>query len=171
MKINKLNNIFTTFAKSSAGKKFYKNILTPSKDTFLNNHLPIIESAVVTAFYCTSTAVQKDIPPENRKSIQIQNVLSFIISAATAMPLNKMATKFGEQVIKSLKPEVIPDVHKCIDGIKVGLPMVTTLLISRFAVAVGLVPLSTVIRNKIDKTAQMSKKSELNKTNKLNKAV
>lgn len=146
----KINNIFTSFAKSNVGRKFYKQILHPSKDVFLNNHLPLLESGIVTGFYCLSTAIQKDIPPENKKSIQIQNLLSFLISTATAIPLNKKASKFGEKIIKYLNPEVIPNSHKIIDGIRVGIPMITTLLISRFLVAVGLVPLSTAIRKKLD---------------------
>lgn len=143
----KIDNFFTRFAKSVLGEKIYKKVLHPSKEVFLNNHLPIIESAVVTGFYMLSTQVQKDIPKENKKSIQIQNILSFLVSASTAIPLNKKATKMGEGIIKHLKPELMKDGHKCVDGIRVGLPMLSTLLISRFAVAVGLVPLSTKIRD------------------------
>ena len=97
-----------------------------------------------------STQVQKDIPKENKKSIQIQNVLSFLVSAITAIPLNKKATKIGEGVIKHLKPELMKDGHKVVDAIKVCTPMLSTLLISRLAVAVGLVPLSTKIRDTIN---------------------
>ena len=64
----KIDNIFTKFAKSNLGKKIYKNILHPNREQFLNNHLPIIEGAVVTGFYMFSTQVQKDIPKENKKS-------------------------------------------------------------------------------------------------------
>lgn len=143
----KINNIFTRFAKSNLGKKIYRNVLHPNREQFLNNHLPIIESAVVTGFYMFSTQVQKDIPKENKKSIQIQNVLSFLVSAGTAIPLNKQATKLGKGIIKHLKPELIKDGHKVVEAIEIGMPMLTTLLISRFLVAVGLVPLSTKIRN------------------------
>lgn len=146
----KINNIFTTFAKSSAGKNFYKNILHPSKDNFLNNYLPLLESATVTGFYCLSTSLQKDIPSENKKSIQIQNILSFLVSTALCVPLNKKISKFGEKVISHLQPELMDKGHKTIDGLRVGLPMLSTLFINRFAVAVGLVPLSTFIRKKLD---------------------
>lgn len=146
----KINNIFTRFAKSNLGKKIYKNVLHPNREQFLNNHLPIIESAVVTGFYMFSTQVQKDIPKENKKSIQIQNVLSFLVSAGTAIPLNKQATKLGKSIIKHLKPELIKDGHKVVEAIEIGMPMLTTLLISRFLVAVGLVPLSTKIREVIN---------------------
>ena len=146
----KINNFFTRFAKSVLGEKTYKKVLDPSKEVFLNNHLPIIESAIVTGFYMLSTQVQKDIPKENKKSIQIQNVLSFLVSASTAIPLNKKATKIGEGVIKHLKPELMKDGHKVVEAIRIGMPMLTTLLISRFIVAVGLVPLSTKIREVIN---------------------
>lgn len=147
----KIPNIFTKIANSKTGQKFYKNILHPSKEQFLNNHLPVLESGVVTGFYCFSTSIQKDIPEENKKSLQIQNILSGLISVGTSIPLNKQATKFGDKVIKHLKPELMKDSHKVINGIKVGFPMLTTILISRFAVAVGLVPLSTRIRELTDK--------------------
>ena len=147
----KINNFFTRFAKSVLGEKTYKKVLHPSKEVFLNNHLPIIESAIITGFYMLSTQVQKDIPKENKKSIQIQNVLSFLVSAITAIPLNKKATKIGEGVIKHLKPELMKDGHKVVDAIKVCTPMLSTLLISRLVVAVGLVPLSTKIRDTINK--------------------
>lgn len=146
----KIDNIFTRFAKSNLGKKIYKNVLHPSREQFLNNHLPIIESAIVTGFYMFSTQVQKDIPKENKKSIQIQNVLSFLVSAGTAIPLNKQATKLGKGIIKHLKPELMKDGHKVVEAIEIGMPMLTTLLISRFLVAVGLVPLSTKIREVIN---------------------
>lgn len=147
----RINNLFTKFAKSNLGQKAYKNILHPNRDNFLNNHLPIIESAVVTSFYVLSTQIQKDIPSENKKSIQIQNLLSFLVSTCMAVPLNKGVTKVGEGIIKHLKPEMLNEAHKIIDGIKVGLPMLSTLFITRFAVAVGLVPLSTKIRDTINK--------------------
>lgn len=155
----KITNIFTKFAKSETGQKFYKNILHPSKENFLNNHLPILESATVTGFYCLATSVQKDIPEENKKSLQIQNILSFLISTAICVPLNKKASKFGAEISKHIKPELMEDSHKVINGLLVGLPMLSTLLINRFAVAVGLVPLSTKIRDRMNKNNKIDIKA------------
>ena len=52
----KIDNFFTRFAKSVLGEKTYKKVLHPSKEVFLNNHLPIIESSdlekSITAIFC-----------------------------------------------------------------------------------------------------------------------
>ena len=153
----KINNLFTRFAGSKAGQKFYRTITAEKHDKFMNTYLPICESAVVSGFYMISTAMQKKIDPESRQALQWQNVLSLLFSVGLAIPLNKGVAKFGEKIIKNLKPELMEDGHKVVDGIRVGLPILNSILISRFLVAVGLVPLSSKIRDsikqhKLDKT-------------------
>lgn len=145
----RVGNIFTKIAKSKTGQKIYKKVLDPKHDKFLDNTLPIIESGVVSSFYIVSTAMQKKIDDDSRKALQIQNVLSLAFSVGMAIPLNKRVGKFGEKVIKNLKPELMEDGHKVIDGIKVGLPILSSIIISRFLVAVGLVPLSSKIRDSV----------------------
>lgn len=142
----KVGNIFTNIAKSNLGQKIYKRVLDPKNEKFLDNTLPIIESAVVSSFYIASTAMQKKIDSDSKKAMQIQNVLSLLFSVGIAIPLNKRVGKFGDKVIKYLKPELMQDGHKVVDGIKVGLPILNSIVISRFIVAVGLVPLSSKIR-------------------------
>lgn len=150
----KIGNIFTRFAKSKTGQKIYKKLLDPKSEDFLNNTLPLIECTTVSAFYVASTAVQKKIDDDSKKALQIQNILSWIVSIGLSMPLNKKVTKAGEGIIKHLKPELMQDAHKVIDGIKVGLPMLNSLLISRFLVAVALVPLSSKIRDHVKSKQQ-----------------
>lgn len=148
----RIGNIFTAFAKSNVGQKFYKNIANPKYDKFMNVYLPICESAVVSSFYMISTAAQKKIDPESRQALQWQNILSLLFSVGLAIPLNKGVAKFGEKIVKNLKPELMEDGHKVIDGIRVGLPILNSIVISRFLVAVGLVPLSSKIRDSIKNT-------------------
>ena len=147
----RVGNLFTTFAKSKIGQKFYKNIADPKHDKFMNVYLPICESAVVSSFYMISTAAQKKIDPESRQALQWQNILSLLFSVGLAIPLNRGVAKFGEKIVKNLKPELMEDGHKVIDGIRVGLPILSSIVISRFLVAVGLVPLSSKIRDSIKK--------------------
>ena len=147
----RVGNLFTTFAKSKIGQKFYKNIADPKHDKFMNVYLPICESAVVSSFYMISTAAQKKIDPESRQALQWQNILSLLFSVGLAIPLNRGVAKFGEKIVKNLKPELMEDGHKVIDGIRVGLPILNSIVISRFLVAVGLVPLSSKIRDSIKK--------------------
>lgn len=147
----RVGNIFTGFAKTKVGQNIYRRVLDPKHEKFLDNTLPIIESGVVSSFYIISTALQKKIDDDSRKALQIQNILSMLFSIGIAIPLNKRVGKLGEKIIKHLKPELMEDGHKVVDGIKVGLPILNSILISRFIVAVGLVPLSSKIRNAIQK--------------------
>ena len=147
----KVGNIFTRIANSKWGKKVYEKILDPKKSVWMDRNLPIIESACVSAFYIASTAVQPKIDKDSKTALQIQNILSFLVSVGLSIPMNKGVSKFGEKVIKYLKPQLMEDGHKVVDGIKVGLPIVMSLLVSRFLVATALVPLSSIIRDGVKK--------------------
>lgn len=143
-------NPFTSIAKSKWGQKIYKNILDPSKDKFWNNTMPLIETSVASLCYIGATAVQKNIDDKSKKAMQWQNVLSWVFSLAISAKLNKSVTKFGEKIIKGLKPELMTDAHKVINGIQVGLPIAVVTLINRFALPTVFVPISSVIRDKLD---------------------
>lgn len=158
----KVGNIFTKIAQTEVAQNIYKKALDPKHSKFLDNTLPIIESGVVSSFYIISTAMQKKIDEDSRKAMQIQNVLSLLFSVGMAIPLNRKVGEIGSKIIRHLKPSLMEDGHKVVDGIKVGLPILSSIVISRFIVAVGLVPLSSKIReavknrgkkNKVDKIA------------------
>ena len=155
----KVGNIFTKIAKSKMGQKIYKEVLDPKHDKFLDNTLPIIESGVISGFYMASTAMQKKIDDDSRKALQIQNVLSLLFSVGLAIPLNKKVGKMGEKIVKNLKPELMEDGHKVVDGVKVGLPILNSILISRFLVATALVPASSKIRDAVKKDKKLDYKA------------
>lgn len=155
----KVGNIFTKIAKSKMGQKIYKEVLDPKHDKFLDNTLPIIESGVISGFYMASTAMQKKIDDDSRKALQIQNVLSLLFSVGLAIPLNKKVGKMGEKIVKNLKPEIMEDGHKVVDGVKVGLPILNSILISRFLVATALVPASSKIRDAVKKDKKIDYKA------------
>lgn len=144
-------NPFTSFAKSKLGQKLYKEMLNPKHEKFWNNTVPLIEGTIASACYIASTHVQKKIDDKSKKAMQIQNVCSWIFSVGISGILNKKAGKFGEDIIKHLKPELMKDGHKIVNSIRVGLPILTTCLVTRYLVATVLVPLSTVIRDKSKK--------------------
>lgn len=145
----RVGNIFTKIAKSKVGQKIYKHLLDPKHEKVCNIYLPILESAAISSFYIASTAIQKNIDPESKKAMQIQNILSFITSVGLSIPMNKGISKLGDKIVKGLKPELMKDGHKVIDGVKVGLPLINSLIVSRFLIAVALVPLSSKIRDYI----------------------
>ena len=155
----KIGNIFTKIAKSETGQKIYKKVLDPKHEKFLDNTLPIIESGVISGFYIASTAMQKKIDDDSRKALQIQNLLSLAFSVGLAIPLNKKVGKMGEKIIQHLKPEIMEDGHKVVDGIKVGLPILNSILISRFLVATALVPASSKIRDSVKKDKKLDYKA------------
>ena len=155
----RVGNIFTKLAKTQAGQRVYKEVLDPKHQKFLDNTLPIIESGVVSSFYIASTAMQKKIDSDSRKALQIQNVLSLAFSVGLAIPLNKKVGKIGDKIIQNLKPELMKDGHKVVDGIKVGLPILSSILISRFLVATALVPASSKIRDAVKKDKKLDYKA------------
>ena len=145
----KVGNIFTEIAKSNVGQKFYKKVLDPKYAGKIDRLLPVCETALISSFYIASTAMQSKIDKESKEAMQIQNILSLLFSVGLAIPLNKKVSQFGEKIIENLKPDLMPNAHKVMDGIRVGLPILNSLLISRFMVAVGLVPVSSKIRDLI----------------------
>ena len=147
----KIGNIFTRIANTEWAKKFYKKVLDPKNQKALDTYLPVFESGLISSFYIFSTAIQPKIDKDSKIALQIQNVLSFLASVGLSIPMNKGVSKFGDNVIKHLKPELMNDGHKVVNGIKVGLPIAMSLLVSRFLVATALVPISSVIREGVKK--------------------
>ena len=154
----KIGNIFTRIAQSKWGQKIYKKALEPSKENILNVWTPIAETALISSFYILSTAVQKDIDKDSKTALQWQNILSFGASVGISIPMNKGVSKLADNVTKYLKPDLIKDVHKVASGLKVGLPILSSILISRFLVAVALVPISSKIRDSIKNKKHPEKK-------------
>lgn len=144
-------NPFTKLASSKLGQKMYAKILAPKNEKFWNQTLPLWEGTVASAFYIASTAMQKKIDDKSKKAMQIQNVCSWIFSVGISGMLNRSVGKFGEGIIKHLDPSLMKDGHKVVNSIRVGLPILTTCLVTRYLVATALVPLSTVIRDKSKK--------------------
>ena len=124
-------------------------------------YLPVFESGLISSFYIFSTAIQSKIDKDSKTALQIQNILSFLASVGLSIPMNKGVAKFGDKVIEHLKPELMNDGHKVVDGIKVGLPLVNSLIVSRFLVATALVPLSSIIRDEVKKHNE-NKKLDIN---------
>ena len=152
-----VGNVFTKVAKSKTAQKAYSKVLAPKNQRFLNNTLPIIESAVVYSFYIASMAMQKKIDEDSRKAMQIQNVLSMLFSVGLAIPLNKKVGDFGANITKYLKPDLMKEGQAVVNGIQVGLPILNSILISRFLVATALVPISSKIRDKVKKDSEKKK--------------
>ena len=157
----KIPNIFTKIASSKWGKNFYKKVLDPKSENFLNQTVPIMETALVSSFYIASTAMQKKIDKDSKTALQLQNVLSGLASVGISIPMNKGVSKLANNVVKYLNPDLIKDCHKVANGLKVSLPIFMSILVSRFLVAVALVPLSSKIRDAVKQHNQVHNKLDI----------
>lgn len=87
--------------------------------------------------------------------MQIQNVLGMLLSVGATIPLNKKVGKFGDKIIWNLRPDLRKDGYKVVDGVKVGLPILNSIMVSRFLVAIGFVPWSSKIRGSVKKGKEL----------------
>lgn len=142
MKIPRISDVLARIAKSKTGQKVYKTLLNPDKETFLNNTLPLIESAVCTGSYIYATANDKKIPKEQKPILQWQNVINGVLGIAISGALNRWVSKKGAKVIQGLKPELVKDFDAVVNGVRVGLPILMTTLVMRFGVSTASVPMS-----------------------------
>lgn len=149
MKIPKISEVAANIAKSSIGQKVYGKLLDPKHETFINNTLPLMESAVCTASYIYATATNKKIPEERKPILQWQNVLNGAIGITISGGLNKFVSKKGAEISKKLDPSLVKNFDKVVSGVKVGLPILTTALVMRLGVSYLTVPMSAAAK-KID---------------------
>lgn len=162
MKVPRISDILTNIAKSQTGQKVYKSLLNPNKENFLNNTLPLLESAVCTGSYIYATATDKKIPKESKPALQWQNVINGVAGIAISSRLNKWVSKKGAEVIKDLNPKYIKDFEGVVNGVRVGLPILMTSLVMRYAVSTLSVPISETAK-KLDKIFTFKKKETIGK--------
>ena len=128
--------LLNKIATSKMGTRFYKWASSEQGQKRLYKSLPTIETAVATGCYVYATERQ-DLSRREKNVLQWQNVIPAIIGMAAGSYLNNKVFNFGEAIIKNLKPELIPEAHKIMEGIRVATPIATTALIMRFALPVA----------------------------------
>lgn len=149
MKIPSLSNWFAKVASSKTGQKIYKKMLNPKNDTFWDCTVPVIETSVASIAYIINTEVgAKKVDRKSKNALQIQNVLSWVVSVGISLPMNKKINKFTKAVEKELKPELMHDFHKVRQGLSIIGPLSAVTLINRALLPSVLVPISSWIRDK-----------------------
>lgn len=118
-------------ALSKWGQKFYKYATDPKNEKFFATTLPSLETVVATSCYVWATARQKDIDEDRRALLQWQNVGSGVVGFCLGSWLNRKSYNYVEKIIPKIKPELIPDVHKVVTGLRVGIPALVTMLLMR----------------------------------------
>ena len=124
------------FANSKTSVKLYKWASSEKGQKWLYESLPTLETVVSTSCYVYATEKQ-DLSRREKNVLQWQNVLPAIVGIAAGTYLNKKAFSFGENIIKNLKPEMVPEAHKIMGGIRVALPLVTTAILMRCVLPVA----------------------------------
>lgn len=149
MKIPSVSDLFAKMASSKTGQKIYKKLLNPKNDAFWDETLPIVESTVATTAYIINAELgAKDVDRKSKNAIQIQNVLSWVISVAISIPMNKKINKFTKAIEKQLKPELMEDFHKVSKGLAIAGPLLAVTVLNRALIPSVLVPISSIIRDK-----------------------
>lgn len=148
--ISSMANAFTKIASSKQGQQLYNKILNPKYDSFWNQTMPIVETSVATVAYILNTNAQKNIDKKSKKAIQIQNILSWVVSLGISIPLNKQLDKFTKSVERGLNPALVKDFHKVSQGLNIIAPLVSVTLLNRAILPSVLVPVSSVIRDKYE---------------------
>lgn len=146
MSIQPVTTALTKFAKSGIGQKIYSNLLQPNKEKFLNNTLPLIESATCTLAYCYATATNKKIPKEQKETLQYQNIINGVAGITLSGAMNAFVSKQGDKIVKNLKPDLVKDFEGVSRGIRIVLPIVTTGLCMRYILPVASAPISSFIK-------------------------
>ena len=140
-------SLIQRFFESKPMQRLYKAACDPKNESFFNNTLPTIETAVATSAYVWSTEKQEGIPREQKNVLQWQNVLSGVAGMVVGSYANKKITNVTNQVIPKLKPEIMHDAHKVVSGLKILMPVVMTSLIMRFALPTLIAQGSTMIED------------------------
>lgn len=128
-----IQKVLTKIGDSQTGQRFFKWASKPESERFLNHTLPQVETVIATGCYVASTAMQKNIDEEQRKLLQIQNIASGVVGLFISTAASKKISKFGEQVIDCLDPKKFPpnEMEKVKTGLRVGLPIATTIFCMR----------------------------------------
>lgn len=151
MKVNPLKNFF----EMKPVQNFYKKACDPKYTGFFNNTLPTIETGVSTLLYCWATSKQKNIPDEQKRVLQYQNVLGGIAGIAVGSVLNRKVSKFANELAPKIDKNIC-DVHKVKAGLLVGLPLLATGILMRCVSPTVVAQISTMIE---DRNRERKKKS------------
>ena len=143
MKVNPIKEFF----ESKPVQNFYKKVCDPKHTDFFNEKLPLIETAFATACYVHSTNKRKEIPPEQRRVLQYQNILGGVAGIALGGYLNKKVTKFANKLAPKVDKNIV-DIHKVESGIRIFLPLAVVSCIMRLAIPVLTAQMSTMIEDR-----------------------
>lgn len=146
MKVNPTGGCLKRFFESKPVQQFYKKACDPKHADFFNNTLPTLETLVSTGCYMYSTQKQKNIPSDQKKVLQWQNVLGGVAGMGIGSFLNRKVSKLANELAPKLDKNIC-DIHKVKAGLCVGLPLLATSMVMRFLVPIVSAQASTMIED------------------------
>lgn len=135
-----MTNIYLSRPIQSLGKLLKNNKVR----TISNNYLPNIQSAIVTATYCTNIA-KSDLPSRNKKNMLVHDLLCSMAGIALSATLVKFSNKSTDKIIKKLDKNKIKHLTDVKSGIKILAPIVITTFVMRLVNPVLAIPLAEKI--------------------------
>lgn len=132
----RISGLLEGIAKSKVGQKVYGWAAAGNHDRFLNNTLPQLETIFATSCYIYSTAKQKNLDPERKKLLQIQNVGSGVVGLILGSAANHWVSNKADAIIKDIDTTKFDpkSLRKISTGLRVGLPILTTCMVMRFLI-------------------------------------
>ena len=135
MKINH-NKYIDNFIFKTKNKSFY--------DKF-NRNIPIIETAFSGVCYCGAIALNNNLDKKRKPALYWQTILGCLFGMTASKAIDNSINGLRNKICENVSKVNIPKVNKVVSGLRIAIPLVTTATITRIAVPVALVPLSTKI--------------------------
>lgn len=142
----KIGNVFTRIAESKVGEKFFKKLSNPENQASVTNALLTVDTLASTASYMYFTQKQDKIDKESKFAMQVQHVLSALLSVLICTPINKKVGVLAKEIGKRIDPKIV-DPHKVIAGIGILGPTAVISIMNRCTLPAILTPVSSVIRD------------------------
>ena len=108
--------------------------------------MPIIETGFAGLCYCTFTYFNKNLDEKRKPAIMWQNILGCVFGITISKKIDNSINGFRNNLCKEMTNlKQINKVDKVINGVKIAVPLITTATITRIAIPILLVPISTKI--------------------------
>jgi len=151
VKIIALNKSVQRFVKKTENKAFSLKI---------DRNLPLIESLFAGTVYCGAIYLQNNIPKERKPSLMFQTIIGTIAGISISKYLDNLINRHKENLCNELKTRKLPNIDNIIKGTRIMTPLIITTLVTRYAIPVATVPISSWL-NKVRKNKNENKRKNI----------
>lgn len=129
---------------SSLGKKFCTYVSNPKNERFINSAPSVAQQFIAEVTGVCIVAFNKKIEPEQKKSQLIQHGMKAIANLTIISGVANATSKFADNVVSKLPKSIDASITK---GIKIGFPLVSSVLFARLFIPMILNPVSSKLRD------------------------